>query len=264
MFRVRARQPLFSMLRLVAMSMRVFVSGFRSRRDLLLENLALRQQLATSATRPLIRPADRAFWVALRQLWSGWADALVIVKSETVIRWHRADFRLYWRWLSRRGNRGGRRRQGSAPPHSQDGDGEPLARTQDPRRVTSAGVQGFRAQRVSLPSHSLTSTRAPPNLDDILEEPSRGVRRDGLLHRADGDLPNLLCTLRDTVPPTRDFTLGPHGAPYGVLGHAAVAGGLPLPHRSQVLGLRPRLELLGRARHGGPVHGTRADPHQLP
>src|SRR5258707_14676281 len=97
--------------------MRLFVSGFRSRRDLLLENLALRQQLATLAPRrrPLIRPADRAFWVALRQLWSGWADALVIVKSETVIRWHRADFRLYWRWLFRPGERGGRPPPGRAP-----------------------------------------------------------------------------------------------------------------------------------------------------
>src|SRR2546428_299031 len=98
------------MLRLVAMSMRVFLSAFRSRRDLLLENLALRQQLATLAPRrrPLILTADRAFWVALRRWWSGWADALVIVKPETVIRWHRAGFRLYWRWLSRRGKHGGR------------------------------------------------------------------------------------------------------------------------------------------------------------
>lgn len=92
------------------MSMRVFASAFRSRRDLLLENLALRQQLATlmPRRRPLIRPADRAFWVDLRRLWSGWADALVIVKPETVIHWHRAGFRLYWRWLSSRGKRGGR------------------------------------------------------------------------------------------------------------------------------------------------------------
>src|SRR6266852_3712183 len=92
------------------MSMRVFVSAFRSHRDLLLENLALRQQLATLAPRrrPLIRTADRLFRVALQRLWSGWADALVIVKPETVIRWHRAGFRPYWRWLSRRGKRGGR------------------------------------------------------------------------------------------------------------------------------------------------------------
>ncbi len=215
------------MLRLVAISMRMFVSAFRSRRHLLLENLALRaaRHLGASATpshparRPSLlgRPSAVVVWLGGR---------LVIVKPETVIRWHRAGLRLYWRWLSRRGKQGGRPacRQRSARPHSQDGDRESLARPQDPRRVTSAGVHRFRAQRVSLPSHSPTSTRAPPELDDIFEEPSRSDRRDGLLHRADGDLPNLLCTLRDTAPPTRDFTLEPHGASYGVLGHAAVAG----------------------------------------
>ena len=89
------------MLRLVAISKQMFVSAFRSRRHLLLENLALRAAATLAPRRrPLIRPADRAFWVVLRRLWSGWADALVIVKPETVIRWHRAGLRLYWRWLS--------------------------------------------------------------------------------------------------------------------------------------------------------------------
>jgi hypothetical protein len=59
----------------------------RSRRELLLENLALRQQLATfvQARRPLIGPADRAFWVVLRPVWERRADVVVIVKPETVI-----------------------------------------------------------------------------------------------------------------------------------------------------------------------------------
>jgi len=85
-------------------------SVLRSRRDLVVENLALRQQLATLAQkqRPRIVFADRIFWVALRRLWAGWADVLVIVKPQTVIGWHRAGFRAYWRWLSRKGKRGGR------------------------------------------------------------------------------------------------------------------------------------------------------------
>ena len=37
----------------------------------------------------------------LRRFWSRWTDVLVIVKPETVIGWHRAGFRLYWRWRSR-------------------------------------------------------------------------------------------------------------------------------------------------------------------
>jgi transposase InsO family protein len=75
-----------------------------SRRDLLLENLALRQQLLSLQRRkPKLRLAriDRLFWVAVRRLLPKWKQALVIVTPETVVRWHRAGFRLYWNWLSR-------------------------------------------------------------------------------------------------------------------------------------------------------------------
>jgi hypothetical protein len=56
--------------------------------------------------RPVLNSLDRLFWTTLRHFWSRWSDVLVIVKPETVINWHRAGFRLYWRWRSRR--RGGR------------------------------------------------------------------------------------------------------------------------------------------------------------
>lgn len=70
----------------------------------MIENLALRQQLSTvrQKRRPRIGLADRAFWVVLRRVWARWSDAVVIVKPETVIGWHRVGFALYWRWLSRR------------------------------------------------------------------------------------------------------------------------------------------------------------------
>ncbi len=91
----------------------VFVAGFfRARRDLLLENLALRQQLAVLKQKhPQSRFAapDRLFWMVLRRLWSGWKQALLIVQPETVVRWHRAGFKLYWQWLSRKRIRPGRR-----------------------------------------------------------------------------------------------------------------------------------------------------------
>jgi len=44
---------------------------------------------------------DRNFWTMLRRYWSRWTDVLVIVKPETVVGWHRAGFRLCWRWRSR-------------------------------------------------------------------------------------------------------------------------------------------------------------------
>ena len=82
---------------------------FRSRRDTALEVLALRQQVAVlkrKRPRPKLNSLDRLFWTTLHRFWSRWSDVLVIVKPETVIGWHRAGFRLYWRWRSR--PRGGR------------------------------------------------------------------------------------------------------------------------------------------------------------
>src|SRR5216684_169726 len=82
---------------------------FLSQADLVLENLALRQQLAVFARnrqRPRIVAADRLFWLALRRLWLRWSDVLVFVKPETVVRWHQASFRRYWIWLSQRRRRG--------------------------------------------------------------------------------------------------------------------------------------------------------------
>ena len=90
----------------------VFVRSLRARRDLLLENLALRQQLAVLARR---RPparfsnSDRFLWIMLRRIWSGWRKALILVQPDTVVRWHRAGFRLYWKWISRSRVRVGRR-----------------------------------------------------------------------------------------------------------------------------------------------------------
>jgi putative transposase len=83
-----------------------------SRRDLLLENLALRQQLAVLKMRhpqPRFAVYDKLFWVLLHRFWSRWKNALILVQPETVVGWHRAGFKLYWRWLSRHRSPAGRR-----------------------------------------------------------------------------------------------------------------------------------------------------------
>jgi hypothetical protein len=67
------------------------VPTLRSRRDLALENIALRQQL-----------------MVLQRVWPGWRRALLLVQPATVVGWHRKGFRAYWRWKSRA--RGGRPR----------------------------------------------------------------------------------------------------------------------------------------------------------
>jgi len=81
----------------------------RTRTDLMLENLALRQQLALlrrRSKRPQFGRLDRFLWVWLSNHWAPWRDALHLVRPETVIRWHRQSFRAFWTWKSRRGRTG--------------------------------------------------------------------------------------------------------------------------------------------------------------
>src|SRR5712692_1541683 len=88
---------------------------FSSRKSLLLENLALRQQLAVlkrKNKRPQLKPLDRLFWIAIKRLWANWRDCLLIVTPATVIGWHRPGFRLYWKLLSKASATPGRKRIG--------------------------------------------------------------------------------------------------------------------------------------------------------
>jgi len=89
---------------IIRITIRVLLAN---RAVLIAENLALRQQLAIlsrSGKRPRLRQRDRIFWVWISKLWRGWRSALVVVQPDTVVRWHRRGFRLYWHWKSR--NRG--------------------------------------------------------------------------------------------------------------------------------------------------------------
>jgi transposase InsO family protein len=97
---------MWALLNLGTILPRCFLAFFRSRAEQAIIELALRQQLATYAQRgpkPRITPADRVFWVFLSRLWSSWKETLVIVQPDTVVRWHRKGYRLYWRSISKRG-----------------------------------------------------------------------------------------------------------------------------------------------------------------
>src|SRR5262249_61350429 len=75
----------------------------RSKPELAAENALLRQQLIVltrSITRPRISRSDRALLVLLASRVRAWRQALLIVQPATVLRWHRAGFRLLWRWRS--------------------------------------------------------------------------------------------------------------------------------------------------------------------
>src|SRR5258707_15511453 len=100
------------MFRFIGLCLGTLVRLLRARRSLLLENLALRQQLAVLKRRhprPRLDLLDKLFWVAVRRFWSGWQQSLIAVTPETVVRWHRGGFRLYWKLISKVRRPAGRR-----------------------------------------------------------------------------------------------------------------------------------------------------------
>ena len=93
------------MLGLITALPSLLVCRFRSRAALELEVVALRHQLAVLRRqrpgRPKVTSLDRLLWVWLYRVWPRCLKVMVLVKSATVVHWHRAGFRLYWRWRSR-------------------------------------------------------------------------------------------------------------------------------------------------------------------
>ena len=85
-------------------------SLLKSRAALQFENVALRHQIGvlqrSAKKRPRLNASDRFLWVWLSQVWTDWRSALVIVKPQTVVAWHRKAFRMFWTWKIRRGKRG--------------------------------------------------------------------------------------------------------------------------------------------------------------
>jgi len=148
--------------------------------------------------------ADRWLWARLSHTWSGWRTALVIVKLETVVAWHRQGVRLFWTWKSRR-----RIGRPTVPT-----DVRALIRTMSranslwgaPRLhgellklgvdVSQATVAKYMAHRTTPPS---------PVVAFLPDEPSTANRRRRLLRRPNGDLPSLVRS-RDSqtrAPPYR-------------------------------------------------------------
>src|SRR6516225_4366355 len=91
------------MLNSLLLTFRFVVLVFSGHRQVALENIALRHQLAVftrEKTRPRLRDRDRLFWITLQRLWKDWRSALVFVQPETVTGWQRKRFKRYWWRLS--------------------------------------------------------------------------------------------------------------------------------------------------------------------
>lgn len=178
------------MLRLVKLLLVPVIRFFSSRRDLLLENLALRQQLAVLKRRhshPRLAVTDRLFWVILRRFWSGWRQALILVQPETVVRWHRAGFRLYWTWLSRHRVRAGRK---CVSKELRELIFRMVAENPTwgaPRIHGELKMLGFdiSERTVALDAESTTEFGSGKAMGGLSEQSSGSHRCDGFLYRAD-------------------------------------------------------------------------------
>jgi hypothetical protein len=93
------------------------VNLFKSRRRLEAENLFLRHQLSIALRhappRLRIGDSDRALLVWMTRLWPSLLGATQVVQPETILRWHRAGFKSFWRAGNRETGQGGQRSIGA-------------------------------------------------------------------------------------------------------------------------------------------------------
>ena len=189
------------------------IGAVRSREDLVLENPALRQQLLTlhaKRPRPRLGVLDRLFWVVLRRSWSGWRRSLILVAPETVVRWHRTGFRLYWSWISRARHAVGRK------PISREVRELVFRMVAEnptwgaPRTHEELLKLGF---DISERAVSRRVKRANHNPDparrwlSVLREPSQSNSCNGFLRRADFDLRSSVLLLRHQPRRAEDSAL---------------------------------------------------------
>ena len=208
---------------LVSLGTRAIRAMCRRRADLVIENLALRQQVAAlkkEQPRPPLDDADRAFWVALRQSWPGWASRLVIVNADTVARWNRDQFRRYWanlaETLSGTTSSGWR----DSPAHPDHGS-EWLGRTAYPRGAHEARIHRVGGDGIAL--HAAPACRARPSeaLGRVLAQPQGRHRSDGFVHGADRVASAAVRLLRHRARPTSYRSLQRDISPDCRLGHPA-------------------------------------------
>src|ERR1700732_3816996 len=167
------------------------LSALGSRKDLVLENLALRQQLLalrTKRPRRRLSTMQKLFWVVLRRLWSGWQKPLVLVTPRTVVEWHRAGFRLYWKWLSRARQVGGRKPVGEeirALIFRMAAENPPGGAPRIHGELLKLGFNVSEPTVSQLATTDAEKSGCGQALADLFTQPSRGHCRDGLFHSPD-------------------------------------------------------------------------------
>jgi hypothetical protein len=159
-----------AMVALLGPLLRLLVSP-ASLRDIALENLALRQQLGVfkrKCPRPRLRRADRFLWVWLSKSWKDWRRALIIVRPETVVAWHRRGFCLFWTLHFQAQERPPRSQPRDSSSDPEDGRGQPaVGSAPHSWGAALAGNGGFRAH--GMPTDAQVSEATFPDLEGFLE-----------------------------------------------------------------------------------------------
>src|SRR5712664_1494489 len=235
-----------------------------ARSDLVLENLALRQQLALlrrRAKRPRFGQLDRLFWMWLSQRWARWREALHVVQPQTVIRWHRQGFRAFWNRKSRRGRTG-------RPPV--DSEIAKLVRTMALANPLLGAPHSWRAPQARarrLTTHGWSAHASPCEtaLADLADLPRKSRRRScigRLLRRAHGDVPRALRVRSPPPSPPPSRTFQRDRLPYRGLDGAAGCRGLPPRLGAPVSHPRSRRHLRRTVSTTGEGHRSCRGPHR--
>ncbi len=207
----------------------VLVAALRARSDLVLENLALRQQLPLYKhvlTRPVLRPVDRAFWAVLSQVWNRWREALCVVTPGTVVRWHRAGFCRFWTWRCRR--------TGGRPPVDAEIRSliRQLARENPlwgaPRIHGELKMLGYDVSERTVARYLPKRSADVTDVAELSAQSREGSRRDRLLHGAVGDVPAAAGALGARGGVAEDPALQRDRAPDGAMDESAARAGVRL------------------------------------
>ena len=176
--------------------------------------MILRHQLNVlqrkSSKRPTFGMLERLIFAGLYRLAPKVLGALAIVKPETVIKWHRAGFRSYWRWKSRR--RGGRP---TVAPEIRKliremSIANSLGSAADPWRTPQDRHRYRTDQRGQV--HGQAKRPAIPRLEDVPSQSCRRHRRDGSVRRTDNLISSALRLIDCGAWSTADFMVWRHSA----------------------------------------------------
>src|SRR3989454_3393627 len=257
------------MITLLLHVLRVLPFLFGGHRQLAVENLALRQQLAVykrTTPRPKLRTTDRLFWIGLARVGAGWRQPLVIVTADTVLRWSAAPLprvleQALWP-LDRRSPGRPRRDQDFDHPHGHRKP--PLGRPTNPWRAPEARYRRRRANR--LPADAEAASPAVSDVADVPRQPCPRLGRPRFLHGSHRALARPLRSRRARSPSPARRPLQRDRTPYCPLDRPANRGHLPgrlravLPPPRSRLGLRARVPAT-REGHG---HRRSSDGASLP